>query len=123
LKGAVLTAGPGLGGLAENTALRDRQSAFLAAAAAGAAGPVVVVGDFNMPAASAVFRRHWGGYRDAFGDAGWGWGHTFANRWTRVRIDHVLTGGGGRATDCWVGPDVGSPHRPVLADLAWPAAP
>jgi endonuclease/exonuclease/phosphatase family metal-dependent hydrolase len=121
LKGAVMTAGPGLDGLAENSALRDRQSAYLAAAAE-VSGPVLVVGDFNAPAESAVFRRHWGGYRDAFGDAGWGWGHTFANRWTRVRIDHVLVGGGGRASDCRVGPAVGSPHRPVLADLAWPAA-
>jgi endonuclease/exonuclease/phosphatase family metal-dependent hydrolase len=112
-----------LGAPAENTALRDRQSAALAAAAGRVGGPVLVVGDFNTPTESAVFRRHWGGYRDAFGAAGWGWGHTFRSRWTRVRIDHVLVGGGGRASACWVGPDVGSPHRPVIADVSWPHAP
>jgi len=49
LKGAVRTAGTGLDDLAANSALRDRQSAYLAAAAAKAVGPVVVVGDFNSP--------------------------------------------------------------------------
>jgi vancomycin resistance protein VanJ len=84
-------------------------------------GPVVLVGDFNTPPESAIFRRVWSGYADAFSEAGWGWGYTFRSRRTAVRIDHVLVGGGGRATHCRVGPDVGSPHRPVLADLTWPA--
>jgi vancomycin resistance protein VanJ len=34
-----------------------------------------------------------------------------------VRIDHILAGPGWYCARCWVGPDVGSPHRPVLADL------
>jgi endonuclease/exonuclease/phosphatase family metal-dependent hydrolase len=121
LKGAVLAADDALDGLAANSALRDRQSEFIAAAAGEATGPVLVVGDFNAPSESVVFRRHWGEYRDAFADAGWAWGYTFRNRWTRVRIDHILVGGGGRAEACWVGPDLGSPHRPVLADVTWPA--
>jgi endonuclease/exonuclease/phosphatase (EEP) superfamily protein YafD len=123
LKGAVLVADDGLDSLSGNSSLRDRQSEFLAAAAGEVAGPILIVGDFNAPSESAVFRRHWGGYRDAFADAGWAWGYTFRNRWTRVRIDHVLVGAGGRAEDCWVGPDLGSPHSPVLADVSWPAAP
>ena len=121
LKEAVVTAGTDLDELGENTALRDRQSAYLAGEAARVTGPVLLVGDFNTPPESVLHRRHWGGYTDAFGQAGWGWGHTFANRWTRVRIDHILIGGGGRASACWIGPDVGSPHRPVIADVAWPA--
>jgi endonuclease/exonuclease/phosphatase (EEP) superfamily protein YafD len=36
-----------------------------------------------------------------------------------VRIDHILAGPGWQAERCWVGPDVGSPHRPVIADLIW----
>ena len=121
LKEAVVTAGVDLDSLRANSALRDRQSAYLSGEAAKVRGPVLLVGDFNTPPESVLFRRHWGAYADAFGEAGWGWGHTFTNRWTRVRIDHILIGGGGRASACWVGPDVGSPHRPVIADVAWPA--
>lgn len=123
LKGAVLAVETGLDDLTANSSMRDRQCEFLAAAAGEVTGPILIVGDFNSPAESVVFRRHWGEYRDAFADAGWGWGYTFRNRWTRVRIDHILVGGGGRADDCRVGPDMGSPHRPVLADVSWPPVP
>ena len=74
-----------------------------------------------MPTESVVFRRHWGGYWDASGTLGWVGPHV-RQPLDAVRIDDVLAGGGGRATDRRVGPEVGSPHRPVLADLAWPAA-
>jgi vancomycin resistance protein VanJ len=111
----------GLDEVRANSELRWRQSESVAAEAGRVAGPVVVMGDFNTPPESAIFRRVWAGYTDAFSDAGWGWGYTFRTRRAAVRIDHVLVGGGGWATECWVGPDVGSPHRPVLADLAWPA--
>jgi endonuclease/exonuclease/phosphatase (EEP) superfamily protein YafD len=110
-----------LDGVAANSAVRWTQARRLAAAANRVIGPVVVAGDFNTPPPSAIFRRLWGGYEDAFSTAGWGWGYTFRARVSAVRIDHILVGGGGRATGCRVGPDVGSPHRPVLADLVWPA--
>jgi endonuclease/exonuclease/phosphatase (EEP) superfamily protein YafD len=84
-----------------------------------ASGPVVLAGDFNTPPQSAIFRRLWPEYDDAFGSAGWGWGYTFYGGRTMVRIDHVLTGPGWWCKACWVGPDVGSPHRPVVADLVW----
>jgi len=121
LKGAVRAGPEGLAALEANTAVRERQMTFVAGEAGRVSGPVVLVGDFNTPPESVLFRRIWKGYANAFGEAGWGWGYTFTNRWTRVRIDHILVGGNGRATACWVGPDVGSPHRPVLADIAWPA--
>jgi vancomycin resistance protein VanJ len=111
----------GLNEIRANSELRLRQSEFVAAQAGQVTGPVVLLGDFNTPPESVLFRRVWSGYANAFSDAGWGWGYTFHTRRTAVRIDHILVGGGGRAAGCWVGPDVGSPHRPVLADLAWPA--
>jgi vancomycin resistance protein VanJ len=40
-----------------------------------------------------------------------------------VRIDHVLAGPGWHCDRCRVGPHVGSPHRPVLADLIWSGPP
>ncbi len=104
-----------------NSARRREQSEYVARHAGDAGVPVLLAGDFNTPPESALFRDVWGGYADAFAEAGWGWGYTFAGGKTLVRIDHVLAGEGWRCAGCWVGPDVGSPHRPVLADLVWTA--
>jgi endonuclease/exonuclease/phosphatase (EEP) superfamily protein YafD len=100
-----------------DTDLRWQQSERLAAQTDGVREPLVLAGDFNTPPQSAIFRRVWGRYGDAFASGGWGWGYTFLAPRTRVRIDHVLTGPGWYCQDCRVGPDVGSPHRPVIADL------
>jgi vancomycin resistance protein VanJ len=112
--------GAGLAEIQENSELRFRQSRFVAEEAARVAGPVLLLGDFNTPPESAIFRRVWDGYADAFTHAGWGWGYTFRTSISSVRIDHVLVGRGGWGASCRVGPDVGSPHRPVLADVSWP---
>ncbi len=84
--------------------------------------PSIIVGDFNMPADSAIYRHCWGKYTNAFSSAGFGFGHTKhspTSGWSYgARIDHILTGPGWRAVRCWVGPDVGSDHLPVLADIA-----
>jgi vancomycin resistance protein VanJ len=109
-------------GLETNRRRRSEQSAYIAEEANRVNGPVVVLGDFNTPPESVLFENAWKGYTDAFGEAGFGWGYTFVNRLTRVRIDHVLVGASGHASRCWVAPDVGSPHRPVIADVFWPAA-
>jgi endonuclease/exonuclease/phosphatase family metal-dependent hydrolase len=105
-----------------NIARRWEQSEKVAREAAGVWGPLLLVGDFNTPPQSSIFRRVWGGYSDAFSSAGWGWGYTFFDAKTLARIDHVLLGEGWYCRRCWVGPDIGSPHRPVLADLIWPGS-
>lgn len=79
----------------------------------------IIAGDFNLPADHAVFRRYWSGFRDAFVEAGLGYGFSKYTSWHGVRIDHVLTDAAWHCNACWVGPDVGSDHRPVLADLEW----
>jgi exonuclease III len=83
--------------------------------------PLIVAGDFNMPADSSIYRRYWGKYTNAFSSAGFGFGntkHSPVAGWSfGARIDHILTGPGFRAVRCWVGPDVGSDHLPVLADI------
>lgn len=109
-------------GIETNSQVRKDQSDFIASKANRVSAPLLVVGDFNTPPESVLFRTIWNGYEDAFSEAGFGWGYTFANRWTRVRIDHILIGGSGHATRCWVGPDIGSPHRPVIADVTWPGS-
>jgi endonuclease/exonuclease/phosphatase (EEP) superfamily protein YafD len=82
-----------------------------------AVGPLLAVGDFNMPTNSPVYRQYWAPYTNAFSVAGLGFGYSKYTSWHAVRIDHVLAGPGWRFRRCWVGPDVGSDHRPVFADV------
>ena len=100
-----------------NVASRRRQFEALARWARVQREPVILAGDFNTLPESALFREHLGGYANAYSVAGFGWGNTHFTRRTAVRIDHVMTGAGWTARRCRVGPDVGSAHRPVVADL------
>ncbi len=108
--------------LGENICRRAIESEHASRWVAGFDGPTVVVGDFNMPAQSAIFRRDWSRFSDAFAAAGWGFGFTKTIKSAPVsygaRIDHVLVGPAWRVLRSWVGPDVGSDHLPLWADLA-----
>jgi vancomycin resistance protein VanJ len=112
----------GMAELDAGSRLRGEQSERLARKAGDVAGPVLLMGDFNTPPESAIFRRVWAPFTDAFTAAGWGWGYTFESKRVAVRIDHILTGRGLKCDRCWVAASVGSPHRPVLADIVWPPA-
>lgn len=105
--------------LRANSELRLKQSAYVAGKAAECQGPLLIVGDFNTPPESTIFAEVWSGYKDAFKSAGWGWGYTFIGAKTTVRIDHILARKGLACVKCRVGPNVGSPHRPVIAELVW----
>ncbi len=101
---------------------RRRESASAREVVSGPSEEPVLAGDFNLPADSAIYRRYWAEYHDAFSEAGLGFGYT---EWPRVswlsfgiRIDHILTGAGWQCRRCWVGPDVGSDHLPLLAELS-----
>lgn len=102
-----------------NVAQRAWESEIARQWARGGEGAVVVAGDFNMPVESAIYRRTWGDLENAFSSAGLGFGATKRTRWFGTRIDHVLAGPGLRAAGAWVGPDLGSDHRPMIADLVW----
>jgi vancomycin resistance protein VanJ len=86
----------------------------------------ILAGDFNLPVDSTIYRQYWAGFRNGYSDAGWGFGYTewpqIRGRLFGIRIDHVLTGPGWRCHRCWVGPDVGSDHLPLLADLSFTPA-
>ena len=116
----------GWGGVSElelNIEQRDIESTLARAFAVQAAGPLVVAGDFNMPMESAIYRRYWSDFTNAFSSAGQGWGATKATRWHGIRIDHVLLGPGWSCTRAWVGPHLGMDHRPMIAEIAWRGAP
>jgi endonuclease/exonuclease/phosphatase (EEP) superfamily protein YafD len=108
--------------LTDEIAERRRESAELLKWLQGSPGPWIVAGDFNMPTDSAIYRDTWAGYVNAFSVSGCGFGYT---KWTPIggwtygaRIDHILAAPGIKACRSWVGPDVGSDHLPLLADLS-----
>ena len=107
--------------LKEVNDLRQRESAEISAWIARFPRVDFVVGDFNLPVESRIYRQNWGGFRNAFNDAGFGFGYT---RWQKihnfsygVRIDHILTTDTWYTADCYVGRDIGSDHLPVVAEV------
>jgi len=80
-------------------------------------GAEIFAGDFNMPVESRIYRRYWGDCANAFSRTGRGFGYTRVLLRFSVRIDHVLTCRGWEAVRTWVGPDLGSDHLPVIAEL------
>jgi endonuclease/exonuclease/phosphatase family metal-dependent hydrolase len=80
-------------------------------------GAVIVAGDFNMTVESRIYARDWSDYVNAFTHCGIGFGHTKFTRWHGVRIDHILVNQAWQVRSAWVAADVGSDHRPVVAEL------
>jgi vancomycin resistance protein VanJ len=89
-------------------------------------GPRVLVGDFNMEASSFAHELLTAELRDAYQEAGWGFGHTVpANLeptapWLSLplfRVDYVFHSPELAALRAWVGPYTNSNHLPVVADL------
>jgi len=100
---------------------RDEESGFARQwIMQGEALPTIIAGDLNLTTESAIYRRYWGDFRNAFGRAGWGTGYTKHTRRWGVRIDHVLTSDDIGTHAAMVGRDVGSDHLPLIADLVLP---
>jgi len=103
--------------------LRFRQADSLAEDTAAEMVPSIVGGDLNAPPPSLVCRRlERSGLRDAFAEAGRGYGYTYGHamrlRHSFLRIDHVYVSPEWRVLRCWTGGAAASPHRAVIADLA-----
>lgn len=111
--------------LAANVSIRERETerASLWSIRGDKSVPVIVAGDFNMPVESTIYRRFWATYTDAFEAAGSGFGFSKIEGFLlRARIDHILENPAApRPVGTWIGPDFGSDHRPVIADLQWKA--
>jgi endonuclease/exonuclease/phosphatase (EEP) superfamily protein YafD len=107
--------------LDNETANRDLVSSTVAKILEHEPRDRIVMGDFNMPTDSTLYRRDWAEYTNAFTSAGWGFGHTMRASIRGfefgIRIDQVLTCGDLTPVCAWVGPDLGSDHLPVIAEF------
>ncbi len=92
--------------------------ALLGAVAGAGNLPLVLAGDFNLPADDSTMVALRDHFRFAYAEAGWGYGYTKPSNLPWVRIDHILMGPEWSATWCRVGPDFGSDHLPLVAELA-----
>jgi endonuclease/exonuclease/phosphatase (EEP) superfamily protein YafD len=111
-------------GLQQHTAWWDRQASRLLGGLAEMRDvPILIGGDFNLPPDHASMAALGSQFRFAFEDAGWGYGYTRPTRYPWFRIDHILSSPEWVFTRCWVGPDVGSDHLPLIAEAVVPATP
>ena len=85
--------------------------------------PTLMPGDFNITDQSDDYRViHDAGLRDAFREAGWGFGVTWPVGFAippLVRIDYIWMTQHFEASAAWVGEKNASDHFPVYADLVW----
>lgn len=84
--------------------------------------PLIVMGDLNAPEQSPVVATvKLAGLRDAFAEAGRGWGYTHGHALSKhidiYRIDHILLSADIVVQHAEVGSSEASEHNPVIADL------
>ncbi len=104
--------GPGL------TGERNRTLVSLANEARQNSTALVVMGDFNAtPWCDCMRPLYEAGLRDARRGPEFGPTWRRANPLFAIPIDHILVKGAVSATRCQTGPDLGSDHRPLLAEL------
>jgi endonuclease/exonuclease/phosphatase family metal-dependent hydrolase len=88
--------------------------------------PLVVLGDFNTPSSSSVYRTTWGDFTNSFDAAGAGYGYTSPVKrhsyWLEdtpwARIDHIICSPDWYVTNSRIGTSNGSDHHLIQATLA-----
>lgn len=102
-------------------AMREREASLVSRWIASFDGPKIVVGDFNMPRESVIFRKHFHWLDNAFSRAGLGFGFTKITEEKGLnygsRIDHVLYSPPWKCVKAWVGPPIGSDHLPLVVEF------
>jgi endonuclease/exonuclease/phosphatase (EEP) superfamily protein YafD len=105
------------GRMSELASFREAQVRSIVEEVAKARYPVLIAGDSNLPDGSLLLRRYLGGFRDAFAEAGWGFGYTHPARLPWMRLDRVLLGPGLGAVSVEVFSRRVSAHRAVVAEV------
>jgi len=127
LRSGRIFSGPAADSFAANSALRALQIRTFARMASKETGPVVVAGDLNQPGPSPLLSGELGAFRDAFREAGWGFGYTFpgaafkGRRTPKVpwmRLDRIFLRGPIAATRFVTACAGVSDHLCVAADIA-----
>ena len=122
-----LLAGSAAASFEANSGLRKLQIETFGRMASRTDGKVIVAGDFNQPDPSRVLSDELGSFRDAFREAGWGFGYTFpgaafkGRRTPKVpwmRLDRILLRGPLVATSFATRCAGVSDHLCVVADIA-----
>ncbi len=100
---------------------RDIFLRIIADETAKAEGIVIVAGDLNAtPWSHGMKPLFAAGLKDSANGYGAGGTWMRGNPLLAIPIDHILFRGHGVSCQKrWIGPDLGSDHRPVVADLAW----
>jgi vancomycin resistance protein VanJ len=112
----------------QNANLRELEAFTLAGHIPSEKGPLILTGDLNAPvqsgACKSLFRA---GLRDAYSEAGWGYGYTYGQSTALerpyMRIDHIMVSREWAVLNCREGASRGSDHSPVIADLVLPDSP
>lgn len=78
---------------------------------------IILGGDFNAPQGDAVFRELKPRLRDAFKEAGRGWGNTIINDFPVLRIDQIWISRHFQAQSVSAHSTANSDHRLVICDL------
>jgi len=112
----------GVGSVEQNAAVRMHEAAGLADHVRTMNGPIILAGDLNSPIQTrACDSLLAAGLRDAFTEAGWGYGYTYGQstpfRRPFLRIDHVMVSREWQVESCSVGSQRGSDHSPIITDL------
>lgn len=114
---------------------REEQARVVASFVKSRQGPLIVLGDLNATDQNEAYQILDSVLRDAWREAGQGWGHTFPGVSSRfssrpailgipvpmwlVRIDYIFHDDHWRTESAWIGPWDGlSDHRPVVARLS-----
>jgi vancomycin resistance protein VanJ len=79
--------------------------------------PLVIGGDFNTTPRGAMYSSLRDKYKNAFEQAGWGFGFTYNSRLPVIRIDNVWFNSRLRATRAFAVDDATSDHCPFVTDL------
>lgn len=112
----------GIHQIESNAKSRIAQAKALAQALSRESLPAILGGDFNAPESSVACQLiRDAAFRDAFSEAGRGYGYTSGHRLrfgiSFARIDHIYVSKEWGVKQCFPGEKLGSDHRPVVADI------